>query len=64
MEIKLEQGVINDDDPYFQSDEFKAYCQEMDAFNALVDQYWAIVKDHPDECDCIDCWEYYVLTEK
>lgn len=31
---------------------------------ALRAELWEQTKDHPDSCDCVPCWEYYIVTEK
>lgn len=29
-----------------------------------TDEVYELIKDHPDECSCDDCWEFYILTQK
>ncbi len=50
-------------------------CKQIDDLYTLVtgepagirqyrEEHWPTVKDHPDDCECTDCWEYIAITEK
>lgn len=35
-----------------------------DEIQAYIDEMWPVIKDHDQHCQCRDCWEYIVITQK
>lgn len=36
----------------------------MKTLEEMAAEIWEDIKDHPDDCECVDCYEYYILTQK
>jgi hypothetical protein len=53
------------DEAYLDSPEHQENARQMDrAFSLAAEELWFEIEDHPQDCGCVSCWEYIVLTQK